>query len=204
MSIFLRTVAFAFLACVIVAATAKQVTEAELKAMKVKQLKSFLDERGIICKECQEKADFVRKALKHMNDKVVNAAPPKVEVPTVPLWEAWAGFASQECKTLGGKDDVCDSVKNAVESAFMQHGRRTATNLKKKPSDILKTSVHEPYHAAGRRIVKALSRFAMKNSVTSLAKLQAKFEKKFIPWMTNVGIENTNPMYEALKEKDEL
>lgn len=190
------------------ASAAAPVTEADIKAMKIKQLKQFLEDRAVDCAGCQEKGDFQKMAIKHLNTPLSDAAKSrqaaKVEIPPGKLWEVWGTVAKTACSDAHGSDDVCNSVYVAVESSFMMHGKRTAQKLKKKPDDILKTSFLEPYHSAGKRIVKKAVKFAVNTKATSASSIQEEFEKKFVPWMTNVGIENTNPMYEALKEKDEL
>lgn len=195
---------------------AEVLSEGDFKKMKIKELRAFLDDRGIECEGCAEKADFVRECTK-------NAAKPlhpsKVKsVPKGSLWEAWATVAGEVCEAAaaakGAADDVkdttCSAIKSATESVFMQYGKRTAGKLRKKPDALLKTSFGEIYQSAGKRMLNKLAGFCFKNQkkCRSSSSIQALLEKdgavkgvKIIAFLTNVGIENTNPMYEALKDK---
>lgn len=204
--------ALTFVACF----AADVLTEGDFKKMKIKELRAFLDDRGVECSDCAEKADFVRECTK-------NAAKPlhpsKVKsVPKGALWEAWANVAGEVCEaaadTKGAsaetKANVCSAIKTATESVFMQYGKRTAGKLRKKPDALLKTSFGEIYQAAGKKMFTKLAGFCFKNQkkCRSSSTIQALMETdnkvkgvKFISYLTNVGIENTNPMYEALKDK---
>ena len=122
-------------------------------------------------------------------------------------------FACEEAaaskKAAAGADKLCADVAGAVESFFQQHGKRVANKLKKGPAALLKTSAMEPYLAAGRRQLAKLASHCAKGGEAvcgSQSRVTALFEGKikgvdFTKWITNVGIENTNPMYEALKDK---
>jgi hypothetical protein len=188
-------------------------TEAELKKMKVKELKGFLADRGVECASCTEKNDYVKEALKHLATPLL---PSKRKLkPKGEFWEFWGLLARSICeegaKKKGVKDAaaICEPVVAAVDSYFMQHGKRTAGKLKKKPAALLKTSVAEPYQGAGRRLLSRLVSHCIKTpaACSSLNKVNDLMDKDaikgvdFNKWITNVGIENTNPMYEALKDK---
>lgn len=202
------------------AASPAALTEKDLQKLKIKELRQFLDDRGLTCHDCQEKNDFVRFALQHVNVPV-RAEKVKAVIPSGTLWEVWAHLAKELCEAKASevqKKDVCPAIATAVESIFMQHGKRTAAKLKKKPEAVLKTSWGETYQAAGRKYLTRVVNYCLKapNKATcsSGSKLQTVLETKdkikgvdFVMYLTNVGIENTNPMYEIMKEKsphDEL
>ena len=215
-----KLVAAVLLICVFAFAgvAAGGVTEADIKKMKVKQLKDFLAERSIECSSCAEKADFVRECIKHLNTPV-HPSKQKTPPPEGTLWEAWAKVAGDVCEATaaskGAADDVkasvCASIKTATDSVFMQYGKRTASKLRKKPDALKKTSFIEIYQAAGKKMMSKLSAFCFKNqkkcrSSSAVQQLMETDDKvkgvKFITYLTNVGIENTNPMYEAMKDKN--
>lgn len=205
----------ALAACTAFAADAP-LTEADFKKMKVKQLKAFLSDRGLSCVGCEEKGEFVRECVKNAAKPLL---PSKVKsVPKGELWEAWANVAHEVCEATAAtkgasaeaKEKVCANIKTATDSVFMQYGKRTANKLRKKPAALLKTSFGEIYQSAGKKMFTKLAGFCFKNAdkCKSSSAVQALMEQddkvkgvKFIAYLTNVGIENTNPMYEALKDK---
>lgn len=190
--------------------------EKEVKKMKVKDLKTFLTDRGVPCEACTEKGDYVKKVLANLQTPLL---PSKRKLkPKGEFWEFWAGLSKSVCndaaskKNVDGSAAICDAVGAAVDSFFMQHGKRTAAKLKKKPANLLKTSVGEPYQGAGRRLIGKLVEHCLKSGsaggacassskVTSLLEGNKVKNVDFQKWITNVGIENTNPMYEAMKDK---
>ena len=192
-------------------------TEKEVKKMKVKELKGFLADRGVECDTCAEKGDFVKKVVANLETPLL---PSKRKLkPKGEFWEFWAALARSICDDAAKKkgsssetssEEVCNSIGGAFDSFFMQHGKRTAGKLKKKTANLLKTSVGEPYQGAGRRMIAKLVDSCLsskKGSCSSQSKVQSALENNkvknvdFSKWITNVGIENTNPMYEALKDK---
>jgi hypothetical protein len=192
-------------------------TEADFKKMKVKDLKKFLDDRSAVCAGCEEKSEFVRECLK-VADKPVHPSKVKAEIPKLPLWEAWANVAGEVCEATAdtkkasadAKKNVCANIRVATDAVFQQYGKRTANKLKKKPDALLKTSYGEIYQQAGRKMLTKLAGYCFKNAAkcTSASAIQALMEQddkvkgvKFITYLTNVGIENTNPMYETMKDK---
>lgn len=190
-------------------------TEKEVKKMKVKELKAFLGDRGVACEACTEKGDFVKKVVANLQTPLL---PSKRKLkPKGEFWEFWAALSKTICtdgatkkgKSAEDTDAMCSSVGSAMDSFFMQHGKRTANKLKKKTANLLKTSVIEPYQGAARRLIaKLVDHCISKNGacsspskVTSLLEGNKVKSVDFQKWITNVGIENTNPMYEALKDK---
>ena len=193
-------------------------TEADFKKMKIKQLRSFLEDRGLNCADCQEKADFVTFCTKNAHVPVLSHKQ-KIPLPEGTFWDVWADVAKTTCEEMAdkkgsaaAKENVCPAIRVATESLFMQHGKRTANKLKKKPDALKKTSWGEPYQGAGRRMMANLLTYCLEEAnnakCSSSSKVQPLMEDKrkvkgvdFILWITNVGIENTNPMYEILKGK---
>jgi hypothetical protein len=189
-------------------------TEAEIKRMKVRDLTVFLADRGQQCTDCQEKNDFVKLALAHRETPIL---PSKRKLkPKGEFWENWAALARQTCEEGAAKKTgvkaatICGSIGSAIDSMFMQQGKRAATRLKKKPAALLKTSFTEPYLGAGRKMLAKLVAHCLSSGKVchSTSRVQELIEKdnsikgvRLSDWITNVGIENTNPMFEALKDK---
>jgi hypothetical protein len=201
---------FLCISCILFSTPTSATTADDLKKMKMKDLKQFLSERDEECNGCSEKSEFLNLAIRVMNKKPDAAKKAAAgfsgPAPTNPLWEVWAGFADEISKEEGLSESQVKAVHNVVENAFMQHGKATATKLKKTHKDVLKTSLLSPYYNVGRKHLKALAKFALtKGEKPKADVLRTAYDKVFLPWMTNVGIENTNPMYEWMKSKnDEL
>jgi hypothetical protein len=217
-----RGVFFAVGICVLLTVVVKA-ADPDFKKMKIKELRTWMDERGLTCPTCEEKADFVAFATKNAKTAPTNARA-KLEVPKEPFWEAWSRIAKETCTAMAQKksvnaeetDKVCSAIATATDGFFMLNGKRTAGKLKKKPEAILKTSFGDVYHTAGKKLLSRLSSFCLnsKNRVAcaSNSKVLELMEKgikgvDFGMYITNLGVENTNPMYEIMKERtanDEL
>jgi hypothetical protein len=201
------------------AADVPSFTEADFKKMKIKQLKTFLDERGLSCDGCEEKDEFVRMAIKNINAPVSKPAT-KSGVPEGTLWSVLSGVAKELCEQSAtnkgvaaeSKETICSAITSATENVFMQYGKRTATKLRKKPEALLKTSWGEIYQQAGRKLLTKVAGYCFhaKNAgkCSSSGNVQAMLEVdgkikgvELLKYLTNVGIENTNTMYEAIKDK---
>eukprot|EP00796_Vickermania_ingenoplastis_P005532 gene5532-3990_t len=199
-------VAMALLGCTVCEVSA-QSTEAEFKAMKVKDLRAFLEERGLSCVGCQEKSDFVRVAYQNRDKKPSGRAEVR-RPPAMKLWEAWSANAKNICieeVSKRGSDptespfsSVCETVSQAVDAFFMQHGKRIANRLKKKPEHMLKTSYKDVYYDAG---IVYLKRLANKCLVSSSEKceslgyvmnLMESGSTDFNTWLTNTF--NSKPL----------
>ncbi|EPY31288.1 hypothetical protein STCU_03531 [Strigomonas culicis] len=202
--------------------SASDMTMADFKKMKIKDLRTFLDERGLECNGCQEKSDFVRVAYEY-RDKAPLGIAAKREVPDKKFWEAWGANGKVQCEeavTKRGSDPaaepfvhVCDTIEKAIDSFFMQHGRQTANRLKKTPHHMLKTSYKHVYYDVGVRLLNKLINYCLASpSIQSkceslshvLGVMEGNKEGNFKSWITNVGIENTNPMYEILDDASDL
>lgn len=197
-------------------------TVEELRKMKVKELRRWLADRDKSCTnvDCPEKSDLVRFAEKWI-DTPVNPAKIKKPLPNKPFWEAWAEVARDICIQKAGGDNaddgkkkVCKNIGKAVDTSFMMHGKRTATKLKKKPDALLKTSWGEIYHDAGKRLMTKLATHCLSKADGDCAS-SGKIEKiieddgknkvaglALIKYITNVGVENTNTMFEAMKDSN--
>lgn len=197
-----------------------ELTEADFKGMKIKELKAFLNARGLSCVGCQEKSDFVRVAYANREKKASSSAPGSRSPPNSKLWEAWSKVAAEVCRSeveKRGVDSsaepyatVCSTISTGVDSFFMQHGKQIASRLKKRAEDLLKTSYKDVYYDAGVTYMKRMvNRCIVSSSAAekceSLGHVMALMKSSstdFGSWLTNVGIENTNPMYEILRSTD--
>lgn len=198
-------------------AASAELTEADFKAMKVKDLRAFLEVRGLKCPGCQEKSDFVRIAYQNQAKNPTNEEAPSRTPPKGKLWEVWSGMAKTVCiqeATKRGNDpeappfsDVCATVSVAVDSFFMQHGRRISQRLKKTPESMLKTSYKPVYYDAGMIYLKRLvnqcfvspTTMSKCESLGNVMEMMADKSMDVNMWLTNVGIENTNPMYDIIQ-----
>ncbi|KEG09520.1 hypothetical protein DQ04_05091060 [Trypanosoma grayi] len=208
-----------FLTCTVVAA---EQTEGDFKRMKIKDLRTFLEDRGLSCPGCQEKADFVRVAFQNRDKKPLSDQG-KREVPNAPFWDVWRDNAKNICVEAAVKrgldasakpqSDICETLAYVTESFFMQHGKRTATKLRKKPEALLKTSYKGVYYDAGKLLLERMADYCLvsaanRETCSSVGSLMSVMEGSKVAdltkWMTNVGIENTNPMYEMLEQRDDL
>ncbi|CBH11025.1 hypothetical protein, conserved [Trypanosoma brucei gambiense DAL972] len=199
-----------------------ELTEADFKRMKIKELRNFLEDRGLTCPGCQEKADFVRVAFTNRAKKPLSEEG-KREIPKAPLWEVWRDNAKLVCEEAAKKrgldvtakpqSDICSAVALVVENFFMQHGKRVANKLRKNHEALLKTSYKNVYYDAGHVLLKRLTEYCLvseenQNKCSSIGSLTTMLESgkmvDFAKWMTNVGIENTNPMYEVLDGRGDL
>ncbi|KAG5466702.1 hypothetical protein LSCM1_00874 [Leishmania martiniquensis] len=219
MRVFSAAVLITVLAVTLVSAS---MTESDFKKMKVKDLRAFLVERGLECAGCQEKSDFVRMAYLHRDTNPVGTAK-KREIPNRKFWEAWSDIAKKECEnavTRRGNDvaaepfsTICGTIYSATDSYLMQHGRRVANQLKKTPQHLLKTSFKDVYFEAGSQLFRMLADYCLASPSSQktcqslgfvMSAMDGSSGADFKMWTTNVGIENTNPMYEIIGEHGDL
>lgn len=196
--------------------------ERDFKRMKMKELRAFLDARGLVCAGCQEKNDFVRMAYENRDVKTTASAS-KRDIPDSSFWEAWAATARTQCElamnvrhmdsTIEPYSTICDVVHNAVDSFMMQHSKQIASRLKKTTHHMLKTSYSTVYYDAGIKLLQNLMNKCLVSSdqqhkCQSLGEVLHLMEPRpnsaFKAWLTNVGIENTNPMYEIIHDHGDL
>lgn len=214
----------AFFLTVVVALTlvTAEMTEDDFRKMKVKDLRLFLSARGLECTGCQEKSDFVRMAYQYRSLNPAGSAE-KRAIPAKKFWEAWADIAQAECEKavkLRSNDpatepfkSICSTIHSATDSYLMQHGRKVANQLKKTPQDLLQTSFKDIYFEAGSHLCQILADYclaspAAQENCQSLGAVMSAMDgmsgADFKMWTTNVGIENTNPMYEIIDARDDL
>lgn len=210
------------LAAVAVTLVAAELTESDFRKMKVKDLRTFLSDRGLECTGCQEKSDFVRMAYQYRNLNPAGS-PEKRAVPAKKFWEAWADIAQTECENavkLRSNDpttepfkSVCSTIHAATDSYLMQHGRKVATQLKKTPHHLLQTSFKGIYFEAGSHLFQMLADYCLASPAAQencqslgavISAMDGACGADFKMWTTNVGIENTNPMYEIIDTRDDL
>ena len=180
------------------------VAEDEIRKMKIRELKTFLEDRDEDYSRCVEKRDFINAAVA-VKDKKISAAKQKLKgylgaYPECPFWEFWASEARQMAVESGITEKGQQALYATVETCFMQHGKSVATKLKKGAGDLLKTSLKSPYYQAGVLNMKILTEHYVSHEAQR-TDIRQKSESIFLPWITNVGIENTNPMYEILESK---
>eukprot|EP00758_Cryptobia_borreli_P001115 Tbor_TRINITY_DN1955_c1_g1::TRINITY_DN1955_c1_g1_i1::g.3499::m.3499 len=188
--------------------------------MKVKQIKQWMSARSLSCPECTDKSQLIQFCIEAAKNEP--AAPVLPGIPEgKPFWDVWADIAETSCKTYATEnkidaatsDDVCPTIHHALSSLFMQQGKRTASILKKNTDAMLRTSFGEIYYSAGTRIISRMIKQCFKSeaaikkcsSAGGLQKLMENNKIKdanFVEYITNVGVENTNPMYAILTDKN--
>ena len=118
----------------------------DFQKMRVKQLKRFLHERGLVCKGCAEKDDFVKMAVENKDAPLMKAEKPKAP-PTEEGGKAFGGDSSIEellasMKKMGmngnvfTKDDMEKMNKDGkgYEDMFNAAGAGGSKPLRKKRS----------------------------------------------------------------------
>ncbi|CCW71938.1 unnamed protein product [Phytomonas sp. Hart1] len=217
-----KAIIFCFiLATMVCIACGDDLTRESFKKKKMKELREFLSDRNLKCVGCQEKDDFVKIAFENRDKKPVTGVE-KREIPSTSFWETWGNTTKETCMEIvkkRGEDatsepytSVCSTLALAVESLLMQHGKNLSHKLKKRPELILKTSYTGVYYDAGKHIFQKLVDYCLTPSIrskcSSLTFVMDIMENSkvadFKSWIMNVGIENTNPMFEVLGDHNEL
>eukprot|EP01008_Symbiontida_sp_HLA12_P002953 NODE_885_length_724_cov_277.855241_g876_i0.p1 GENE.NODE_885_length_724_cov_277.855241_g876_i0~~NODE_885_length_724_cov_277.855241_g876_i0.p1 ORF type:complete len:149 (-),score=26.89 NODE_885_length_724_cov_277.855241_g876_i0:241-687(-) len=144
----------------------------------------------------------VRKA-KELKDVPILEEKKKIEVSRDPFWIQWAQIAFDTCKKETEEEVYCKALKNVVDNSAMQHSKKVVRNLHKEAQDLTRVSMSHPYKTPGIIIMRKVTKWMVKNKIKSQSKIRPVFEKEFVPWLTDVGVENTNTMYAALKAKDD-
>eukprot|EP01007_Sphenomonas_quadrangularis_P000637 NODE_1488_length_855_cov_218.254342_g1233_i0.p1 GENE.NODE_1488_length_855_cov_218.254342_g1233_i0~~NODE_1488_length_855_cov_218.254342_g1233_i0.p1 ORF type:complete len:202 (-),score=47.03 NODE_1488_length_855_cov_218.254342_g1233_i0:179-784(-) len=183
-----------------VSLAAKDPDENEIRRMRVKDIKKFLDARGIECKECVEKADFVRKALS-VKTIPVSQHMEQVEVSSEPLWEQWKKVAVTNCEKDTSKPDLCKNVGVVVDNLLMRYAKKYAKDLSVQPNDLTKFTFTHPYKLAGEKIIRRTTQNMLVQGTKSNAKIQSSMEKPLAAWLRDCALQNINPMYETLNEE---
>eukprot|EP01062_Namystynia_karyoxenos_P001994 TRINITY_DN10696_c0_g1_i1.p2 TRINITY_DN10696_c0_g1~~TRINITY_DN10696_c0_g1_i1.p2 ORF type:complete len:243 (+),score=110.86 TRINITY_DN10696_c0_g1_i1:91-729(+) len=178
-------------------------TEAEVKRMKMKDLKSFLSDRGLSCPDCSDKNDFQRFALQNREKKILASKRPR-KVSKEPLDVQWKNVAAEICAEQGLEEKACKPLLTVVQGSFEQHGRKISKQLHRELRDIVKTSMTEPYFGAGAKTIRQTVIWMKKTGQTSQGKIRPKIDNEIKKYLTAVAADNVNPMYEKIQEKDEL
>eukprot|EP00992_Anisonema_acinus_P010990 TRINITY_DN7046_c0_g1_i1.p1 TRINITY_DN7046_c0_g1~~TRINITY_DN7046_c0_g1_i1.p1 ORF type:complete len:205 (+),score=51.96 TRINITY_DN7046_c0_g1_i1:39-653(+) len=172
-------------------------TEESISKMKVKELKKFLSDRGVECDNCVEKGDWVKKAKASLSVPIL---PEKIkpQVSTEPIDKQWGKIAADTCAKLTDKADFCKQLKGIVEGAMYQYARKYKRDLSVEPQHLTTVSMSFPYYDVGVLNIKETVEFMLKENTKSGDKVRPIFEEKVKPWLRDVGLENSNPMYEKL------
>eukprot|EP00667_Euglena_gracilis_P018994 EG_transcript_20264 len=174
-------------------------TEDSVRAMKIKDLRKFLDDRGIPCEGCVEKADFVKKALATKDTPVLDAKKPKV-VNKEPIEKRWAPIVDEVCKANTDKEDFCKQLKGVIDGSFFQYMRKYKRELSVSEPHVADVSMTHPYLLIGKKIIKEVVLHMVQQDSKKADVIRAKLEPRFIPWFRDVCLENPNPMFEELGE----
>lgn len=178
-------------------------TEAEIKKMKIKALKEFMSDRDLTCSDCLEKSDFQRFVIAHREVKVIASKRPRKSTGEA-LEVQWKKVAQELCEEVAVDEKQCKALSAVVDSSFFQHGRTISKKIHRETSAIAKTSMNEPYFGAGAKILRSCLRWQKKNGVASQTKIRSRIDEPIKKFLTAVAADNVNPMYDILKEKDEL
>lgn len=112
------------------AALASSVSDSAVDSMSVRELKAFLKERGLECRDCVEKSHLAQFVKKHRDDPVVENAAPKNpgEQPRRPRAKSAAGRMMEQVvdkicpeaaqHILGPLETVFEGLKSSIMPIF--------------------------------------------------------------------------------------
>lgn len=175
------------------------VAEETIRKMKVKDLKRFLDDRGVDCDNCVEKADFVKKAVAAAAKPILDSKKPK-KVNKDPIEKQWAPTVQEICKAETEKEDFCKQLKGVIDGSFFQYMRKYKRDLSCVEAEAATLSFKHPFAPIYKKIVKETIQFMLKENTKKQDAIRKKYEARFTPWMRDLCLENPNPMYEELGE----
>jgi len=190
------------LVCVSDAADAP-LTEAQIKKMKMKALRDWMADRDLECSDCSEKSDFQRFVIANREAKVIASKQPRKSTGEA-LDVQWKKIAKELCEEVGNDEKQCKALTAVVDGSFFQHGRTIAKKIHRDQKEIAKTSMGEPYFQAGAKIIRGCLRWQKKNEIASQSKIRSRIDEPIKKFLTAVAADNVNPMYDILKQKDEL
>lgn len=185
---------------------AEEISDAQFKAFKIKQLKKFLLDRGVECKDCVEKADFVKLAIQHKKTAIRNpAGRAPTNVPTTPLWEQWSATAKDICERTVTPDQkeqkFCKPLVNVVENVLMKYTKRYQKELKVEKQQLVRYTLTEPYKEAGeKRILKAVMWMSKTNTKTQ-SEVEKQIEEPLQSWLRDCSLQNINTMHDTLRDE---
>eukprot|EP01059_Diplonema_ambulator_P036577 TRINITY_DN9166_c0_g1_i1.p1 TRINITY_DN9166_c0_g1~~TRINITY_DN9166_c0_g1_i1.p1 ORF type:complete len:214 (+),score=88.97 TRINITY_DN9166_c0_g1_i1:55-696(+) len=178
-------------------------SDAEVKKMKVKDLKGWMANRGLVCGDCFEKNDFV-KFVKANREAKLLPSKRKRKVSKEPIDKQWKKVVEDVCQEENVDEKTCKPLVKVVGGSFEMHGRRVSKQLHKDIGDLAKTTFSEPYVAAGTKLIRDTLKWMVKTSTTSQDPIRKKIDNEIKMYLTAAGADNVNPMYEILHSKDEL
>jgi len=186
----------------------EEITEAKLKKMKIKDLKAFLDARGVQCRNCGEKADFVRKALEVAARPVTNELLKPVEVKSDPIWLQWKEIGKNICEKEVPEEyrnqGYCKQFLLVVETIIEKYSKRFHKALSVEPLQLIKYSMTYPYKLAGEIILTKGLKWMVREKTKSTAKIEKRMEEPLNFWLRDCALQNVNTMNDILAERDEL
>lgn len=195
MSIF--TLSSLLLLFVLVVFAQGDVTPPNFHTMKIKELKGFLKDRGVQCEGCVEKSDFVKKCLDSVTVPLTQSAQ-RSQIPTEPIDQTWGGISDDVCKSVTTNMDICSQLRGVVESTIFQFSRQYKRDLSVQPAHLAATSLKQPYFPVGKMIIRETLDWILKEGTRNGDQIRKVYEPKLKPWLRDVALENTNPMFEAL------
>eukprot|EP00993_Chasmostoma_nieuportense_P003826 NODE_4526_length_774_cov_480.774343_g4367_i0.p1 GENE.NODE_4526_length_774_cov_480.774343_g4367_i0~~NODE_4526_length_774_cov_480.774343_g4367_i0.p1 ORF type:complete len:205 (-),score=52.39 NODE_4526_length_774_cov_480.774343_g4367_i0:97-711(-) len=173
------------------------ISDAELRKMKIKDLKKFLSDRGVVCNDCFEKGDFVAKAIVSKSIDILPSKLPK-QVNTEPIDKRWGKVATEVCDAITQLEGYCKALKSVVEGSFFQYGRKFKRELSVTEPHLAQVSFTDPYFKAGKLLLTKTVQYMVKENTKKNEQIRKKYENDFIPWLRDCALENTNTMYEIL------
>jgi len=185
------------------------ISEAQLKKMKIKDLKAFLESRGMDCVGCAEKSDFVRRALQVKDRPVVNEALKPVEVKSDPIWEQWRDKAKEicekHCPASLQTQGYCKQLMLVVETVVEKYAKRFHKQLSVTPIQLTKYSMSHPYKIAGETLIRRTLNMMVKQETKAVAKIEKHLEEPLNFWLRDCALQNINTMNDILAQPpDEL
>jgi len=189
-----------------------KVTDRDLDKMKIKELKKFLDDRGIACPGCTQKEDLLAKAKAHKDtpvskrtrtDQLKNA-----DMDALTFAEAWKVKTRQLCATESRGAErhqaVCDAVSDAVHNQFSTMVVGLAKGLGKNQDKIKDISLGDPYVRAGEMNIKKSVKWALEGGVTDEKEIKDQLQKDVTQWLMDTAMENDRNMKFQGMDMDEI
>ncbi|KAJ9469663.1 hypothetical protein DIPPA_00123 [Diplonema papillatum] len=174
-------------------------TEAEVRKMKIKQLKQFLEDRGLLCKDCFEKNDFQKFVLANREVKLLASKRPR-KVKKEPLDTAWKKMALEVCEEVKAPEAQCKPFTKVVTGSFDMHGRKVSKQMHREVTLITKTSMGVPYAEAMSFLFRETLKWMVKNDITTQDAVREKLDTRIKMFVTECASDNPNPSYEFLEK----
>eukprot|EP01061_Rhynchopus_euleeides_P034414 TRINITY_DN58218_c0_g1_i1.p1 TRINITY_DN58218_c0_g1~~TRINITY_DN58218_c0_g1_i1.p1 ORF type:complete len:210 (+),score=107.47 TRINITY_DN58218_c0_g1_i1:70-699(+) len=178
-------------------------TDAEVKKMKVKELKAWLANRGLPCTDCFEKGDYVKTVKKNRGAKLLASKRPR-KISKEPIEKQWKKVVEEMVEEEKVDAAVAKPFMKVIEGSFEQHVRKVSKQLHTEKHVIARTSLSEPYVLAMTKKVRSWLRWAKKEGVKKQDAIREKVDNDIKMFLTAVAVKNVNPMHEILDAKDEL